>query len=241
MLFSQTWEKFETVYDAKHRSALYLHDSLERIENPNLKFFWLFSSTAVYGNPGQINYSGSNSCLDSLARHRHARGLPGTSMHWGAWGEVGMASSLDDAIKANIEKGPYPMFSNQQGLAGCEGGLRTGLPEFQTFLMNPTVLMKVFTDSQTPGCRHDCNFYSGVLPFPKPTTFDRDHMYEIYRTYRYFLDARRQAEKEDQEGEQAETHDDEWERIWWNKFMTPAAQPKKEDDDILETVHVEFI
>lgn len=31
---------------------------------------WNFSSTSVYGNMGQLNYSGSNSFLDVLTRHR---------------------------------------------------------------------------------------------------------------------------------------------------------------------------
>ena len=33
---------------------------------------WNFSSTSVYGNMGQLNYSGSNSFLDVLTRHRKA-------------------------------------------------------------------------------------------------------------------------------------------------------------------------
>merc|ERR1719277_334836 len=55
MIPNQTWEKFESVYASKHWAALYLHDALEKMPNPNLAFFWLFSSVAVYGNMGQIN------------------------------------------------------------------------------------------------------------------------------------------------------------------------------------------
>merc|ERR1712061_89074 len=76
MVFNQTWEKFDAVYTVKSHAALYLHDALERMENPGLEFFWMFSAGAVYGNMGQLNSSGANSFLDGLARHRRALGKP---------------------------------------------------------------------------------------------------------------------------------------------------------------------
>merc|ERR1711953_1484414 len=99
MLISLTWDTFDTVWDAKSRAAMYLHEALEVHDNPNLNFFWMFSSSAVYGNPGQMNYSASNSYLDALCRHRRATGRVGTAIQWGAWGEVGMAANLDASIK----------------------------------------------------------------------------------------------------------------------------------------------
>lgn len=125
MLPNQTWEKFEAVYDSKHRAALFLHDALERFSNPNLRFFWVFSSTSAYGNMGQVNYSASNACLDGLARHRVAMGKPCTAIHWGAWGEVGMAATMDDVMRNRVMMGPMPYFTVAQGLQGLEGGLRT--------------------------------------------------------------------------------------------------------------------
>ncbi|CAK8987967.1 DAZ-associated protein 1 (Deleted in azoospermia-associated protein 1) (Proline-rich Vg1 mRNA-binding protein) [Durusdinium trenchii] len=99
MLINQTWEKFDAVFEAKSRAAAFLHDALEKNSNPKLKFLWLFSSTSVYGNMGQLNYSASNSWLDALARHRLALGKPCAAPQWGAWGEVGMAAQLDEAIQ----------------------------------------------------------------------------------------------------------------------------------------------
>ncbi|CAE8637100.1 unnamed protein product, partial [Polarella glacialis] len=66
VLGNQTWEKFDAVFEAKSRAALFLHDGMERFPTPKLKFFWLFSSNSVYGNMGQLNYSASNSFLDGL-------------------------------------------------------------------------------------------------------------------------------------------------------------------------------
>merc|ERR1719192_2041767 len=126
MLINLNWEKFETVWNPKHRAALYLHSALERHEQANLKFFWVFSSVAVYGNMGQINYSGSNAVLDGLSRYRKARGKPCTAIQWGAWGEVGMAANMNPAMRRRVEMGPFPYFKNIEGLAGLEAGLKTG-------------------------------------------------------------------------------------------------------------------
>jgi acyl-CoA synthetase (AMP-forming)/AMP-acid ligase II/acyl carrier protein len=59
-----------------------------------LDFFVLFSSaTALIGSPGQGSYSAANLFLDALARYRRTIGLPGLSIGWGAFSDVGMAAT----------------------------------------------------------------------------------------------------------------------------------------------------
>jgi thioesterase domain-containing protein/NAD(P)-dependent dehydrogenase (short-subunit alcohol dehydrogenase family)/acyl carrier protein len=54
----------------------------------SLDFFAVFSSTSVYlGAPGQIDYLAANAYLDALAASRP----DGLCIHWGIWGDAGMA------------------------------------------------------------------------------------------------------------------------------------------------------
>merc|ERR1719361_130845 len=140
MLFNQTWEKFDEELQSKSRAALFVHDSLERHENPNLIFFWLFSSGAVYGNMGQLNYSASNSVLDALARHRRALGKVCMAPQWGAWGDVGMAANLEDASRRRMANSPMPYFTNAEGLQGLESLLRTNLAYGEVHKCNPPLM-----------------------------------------------------------------------------------------------------
>jgi hypothetical protein len=164
MLMNQTYEKFDQVFDAKSRAACYVHDALERHENPNLKFFWLFSSGAVYGNMGQLNYSASNSWLDGLARHRRALGKVAMAPQWGAWGDVGMAANLDDASRRRMANSPMPYFSNAEGLAGLESLLRSNHMYGCVVKLNPMLVFgMVAGDEPTIQC-YTRNFYSLVAP-----------------------------------------------------------------------------
>eukprot|EP00405_Crypthecodinium_cohnii_P013849 CAMPEP_0206444674 /NCGR_PEP_ID=MMETSP0324_2-20121206/15049_1 /ASSEMBLY_ACC=CAM_ASM_000836 /TAXON_ID=2866 /ORGANISM="Crypthecodinium cohnii, Strain Seligo" /LENGTH=609 /DNA_ID=CAMNT_0053912735 /DNA_START=145 /DNA_END=1971 /DNA_ORIENTATION=+ len=182
MLMNLTWEKCEAVFDPKHRAALYLHGALERFKNPKLRFFWMFSSIAVYGNMGQWNYSGSNAFLDGIARHRIARNKVATAIQWGAWGEVGMAANLDQASRKRTEMGPMPYFTNAEGLAGLEAGLSTGLPYFSVYKTNPPIFFGMCQPCDTPSQNYIRNFYSELFPTNIAPTLDRKHHMTILRT-----------------------------------------------------------
>lgn len=181
MLMNLTWEKCEAVFDPKHRAALYLHGALERFQNPNLQFLWMFSSTSVYGNMGQWNYSGSNAFLDGIARHRIARGKPATAIQWGAWGDVGMAASMDISMRKRVEAGPMPYFSNAEGLAGLEAGLKMGLPYFSVFKMNPPVFFGMTHPCDTAAQCYVRNWWCETIPTNIAPTLDRKHHMTILR------------------------------------------------------------
>jgi acyl transferase domain-containing protein/acyl carrier protein len=88
----QDRERFARVLAPKAAGAWALH---EATKDADLDFFVLFSSaSAILGSPGQSNYAAANALLDGLAEHRHSIGLPGLSINWGAWAEVGMAARL---------------------------------------------------------------------------------------------------------------------------------------------------
>jgi len=98
-LLSQNWGRFEKVFAPKVIGSWNLHEaSLSK----HLDFFVFFSSIAsVLGSPGQSNYAAANCYMDSLASQRRKQGLPGLSISWGPWGEVGMAASLTQRQRAN--------------------------------------------------------------------------------------------------------------------------------------------
>ncbi|QRR36013.1 SDR family NAD(P)-dependent oxidoreductase [Hydrogenophaga sp. YM1] len=97
-LQQQTWERFARPLGPKVEGAWALH-ALTR-ERP-LDFFVLYSSVAgLLGSSGQGNHAAANAFLDALALHRRAQGLPGLSIAWGAWSEVGAAA--DRAVDQRV-------------------------------------------------------------------------------------------------------------------------------------------
>src|SRR3546814_6391404 len=78
---------YTTLFRSKVEGARVL-DRLTRARR--LDHFVLFSTSAsLIGNAGQANHAAANAFLDTLARARRASGLPGLSVNWGAWGDVG--------------------------------------------------------------------------------------------------------------------------------------------------------
>lgn len=86
-------DRFQSVTAPKMSGAWNLH---QLTRDTPLDFFVLFSSLATaLGNVGQTNYAAANQFLDALAHYRRTQGLPGLSIAWGPWSEVGMGSSAD--------------------------------------------------------------------------------------------------------------------------------------------------
>jgi acyl carrier protein len=115
-----SWQRFERVMAPKVQGAWNLH---ALTQNLSIDFFVLFSSTpALLGSAGQANYCAANGFLNALAFYRRAQGLPGMSINWGAWGEIGMAArcQLLDRLKLKGEESMAP----QQALQVLEHLLR---------------------------------------------------------------------------------------------------------------------
>jgi acyl transferase domain-containing protein/acyl carrier protein len=114
LVAQQDTARFRRVMAPKIDGAWHLH-RLTR-ERP-LDFFVLYSSIAsLLGSPGQTGYSASNSFLDALAEHRHAAGLPGLSISWGPFSEVGLAAAREVRGERLQDRGMASM-STQAGEA----------------------------------------------------------------------------------------------------------------------------
>jgi len=82
---TKTADNMRHVLSPKACGAQVLH---ELLPPGDLDIFAVFSSTSVYlGTPGQVDYVAANAFADSLAASRS----DGLAVHWGVWGDRGMA------------------------------------------------------------------------------------------------------------------------------------------------------
>ncbi|MFD7862992.1 type I polyketide synthase [Streptomyces sp. NPDC059783] len=100
-----TPDRVGTVLGPKAVAAHHLH---ELTKDAGLDAFVLLSSMAgTLGGPGQGSYAAANAYLDALALRRRAEGLPATSLAWGAWARVGLATG--DMAERMGRSGVAPM------------------------------------------------------------------------------------------------------------------------------------
>ncbi|MGC5346835.1 type I polyketide synthase [Streptomyces sp. DT171] len=119
---SLTAERLDRVLRPKVDAATHLHE-LTR-ESP-LSAFVLFSSAAgTMGSAGQGNYAAANACLDALAQHRRALGLPGQSLAWGMWAQLSaLTGTLDEVDLRRLGRGGAGALSSEEGLALFDAAL----------------------------------------------------------------------------------------------------------------------
>jgi NAD(P)-dependent dehydrogenase (short-subunit alcohol dehydrogenase family) len=116
-----TPQRFAAVDRAKAVAAHHLH---ELTADRHLSAFVLFSSFAgVVGNTGQANYAAANAYLDALARYRRARGLPATSVAWGAWADGGLAGG---AVGERLRRRGLAPMPPERALAALRQALEGG-------------------------------------------------------------------------------------------------------------------
>ena len=115
---NQSWENFERVLWPKMIGAWHLHRATMNLD---LDMFTLFSSAAgVLGNPGQANHAAANAFLDQLAAHRRALGLPGQTLAWGAWSDLGEAEEQRERIAGALEARGTGWMTPTQGMRAFE-------------------------------------------------------------------------------------------------------------------------
>ncbi|ANN16109.1 hypothetical protein SD37_10985 [Amycolatopsis orientalis] len=119
-------ERLDTVFDPKIDGALNLHHLTRHLD---LRMFVLFSSVAgVLGSAAQGNYAAANGFLDGLARHRHDKGLPATSLAWGLWEPTGLTARLSDADRRRLSNTGMRPLSAVDGMALFDKAMASGLP-----------------------------------------------------------------------------------------------------------------
>ncbi|MFE7619798.1 SDR family NAD(P)-dependent oxidoreductase, partial [Streptomyces sp. NPDC057496] len=125
LLTAQSPQRLARVWAPKATGARHLHDlSLEL--GLDLAAFVLFSSAAgVLGGPGQSNYAAANACLDALAVHRRALGLPATSVSWGLWQQAGtgLTADLGRAELARLRRMGIGALTPAQALTALDAAL----------------------------------------------------------------------------------------------------------------------
>ena len=112
-LQQMSWSQFEKVWRPKALGAWTLSQATE---DQSLDFFVCFSSiAALMGNVGQGNYAAANTFMDVLMQQRRHRGLPGLSIQWGPWAEIGMAARLDSVLQKQMQQSGFQFVAPADG------------------------------------------------------------------------------------------------------------------------------
>ncbi len=117
-LSQQSPERFQRVMAAKVRGGWHLH---QLSQNLPLDCFVCFSSvSALLGPAGQGSYAAANAFLDALMQQRQQIGLPGLSVNWGAWAEIGMVTRMTPARQQRLTQSGMGLLTPDQGLQALE-------------------------------------------------------------------------------------------------------------------------
>ena len=118
-VLAMTAADLETTWRAKTLGAQRLAAACEGHE---LDWWVAYSSAAgLFGSPGQAAYATANAWLDAFCGRLRDRGVPATTVQWGAWSEVGGAASNDNAILDRL--------SPAEAMPALAAVLAVGLPQ----------------------------------------------------------------------------------------------------------------
>lgn len=102
VLSQQNWERFSQVTASKVTGTWNLHTLTK---NLSLDFFVCFSSIAsTIGAVGKGSYGAANTFMDVVAHYRNSFDLPGLSINWGPWADIGMATTLKSHDQQLLDK-----------------------------------------------------------------------------------------------------------------------------------------
>jgi myxalamid-type polyketide synthase MxaB len=133
----QTPERLARVCAPKVQGSWYLHSQSQHLP---LDFFVCFSSqAALLGSGGQSTYAAANAFMDALMQQRRALGLPGLSINWGGWAEIGLA-------RDNMTN-PAEAIAPQQGVAFFGALLGQELPQVGVLPINWATFAKQMPSS----------------------------------------------------------------------------------------------
>ncbi len=148
ILLQQNCDRFSQVMAPKVMGAWNLHTLTQNLP---LDFFVLFSSAAsLLGSVGQGNYAAANTFMDVLAHYRQIQGMPGLSINWGPWAEVGMATRLGNSNLARLAAQGLEAISSEQALQVLEQLLSQSTAQIAVISVKWSDLMQQFSTQIEP-------------------------------------------------------------------------------------------
>ncbi len=124
---------FVKVLGLQHLMALTLSDPIEVV-------IGFGSISGRFGGPGQTDYASASELLAKLlSAHRRKTGVRGTTFHWPAWAEVGMA--VRPETRFVLGRAGQKLMPTREGISHFIREIEAGLPEAEVVIVDdPTFL-----------------------------------------------------------------------------------------------------
>ncbi|MGE9290733.1 MAG: beta-ketoacyl reductase, partial [Puniceicoccales bacterium] len=126
-------ERFDRVLRPKVAGLMAIEEHLPCAE---LDFLILYSSiSALIGNRGQANYVAANALLDAMAHTLRGKGIPATSINWGALAETGVIARSEN-LEGILTSAGVEGLTNQDALRFLLRSLKADLPHTAAFTVD---------------------------------------------------------------------------------------------------------